>query len=917
VVAMAAGKKVFWHSLDVADALAVLGSGKETGLSDDEAKNRLSTYGPNVITAQKRVSAIRIFLKQFQNLLIGILVIATLISAILSELVDALVILVIVLFATALGFFQEFKAEKALESLKKMLSPTCAVMRSGVRKEIPASELVPGDVLLLESGDRVDVDARLIEAFNLQVDEAPLTGESTPVTKSTEKLERTVGVADQVNMVFTGTTLMQGRGRALVVSTGMRTEFGKIAAEVTTIETEQTPLEKRMDEIGNRLGRIALIIVAIIAIVGLAEEYSRTSTIGLSFVVRIFLFAVALAVAAVPEALPAIVTGSLAIGMRIMAKHSALVRRMPAVETLGSTQIICSDKTGTLTKGEMTVRELFVSGRSYEVTGRGYEPKGEVVLKHADLKPDFDSLKVFAKAIVLCSDAVLTQEDKRWVVKGDTTEGALLTLAGKIGLGQSEVRGSNPRISEISFTSERKRLTTIHIGPDKRTVAYMKGAPEIVLSLCTSIYEDGRTRELTTNDRAQIHRLNEEMALRALRVMAVAERQLPSVPEKFTEETVESDFTFLGLAGMIDPPREEAIEAVRVAKDVGIKSIMITGDHKLTAMAIAKETEIYQEADYVLTGEELDRLGEQEFEDKVEKVSVYARVSPSHKLRIVDAWKKKGMVVAMTGDGVNDAPALKKADIGIAMGITGTDVTKEASDLVLADDNFATIVTAVELGRWIYANIKKYLAYLLQCNFVEIAVLTLVTLLVLPVIGIHGDDVLPLLAVQILYINLATDGLPAIALGFSPPDPDVMRKPPRPRTESVFTREVIRLIVVALVVQTPILTLGFLTGLPEGLVAARSRLFLMFIAFELVIALNCRSLTHTLWEAKPHKWLVIAVVSQALLITILLVVPPARNALSMVPPTSSDLLWMVAGAVAAFASIEALKKFERREQETS
>jgi len=904
--------------MEPAEVLAALRSDPERGLSRDEVISRLELHGPNVIRAEEDISPIRILLKQFSNMLIAILLIATLISAFLGEVFDAVVIVVIVLFAVLLGFLQEFRAERALESLKRMLSPTCNVLRDGVRTEIPAEELVPGDLLLLDAGDRVGADARLIDAFSLQADQAPLTGESVPVLKVTPKLDVHTFVADRLNMVFAGSTITQGRGKAVVVATGMRTEFGKIASEVATVEAEDTPLEKRMAEIGNKLGRIALVLVTMIAAAGLLEEYLRTGTVGLGFVVRIFLFAVALAVAAVPEALPAIVTGTLAIGMRIMAKRNALVRRMPAVETLGSTQIICSDKTGTLTKGEMTVRQVYVSGRVYKVTGSGYEPTGQVLFEDGPVETvGREDLQAFAKAAVLCSDASLHQEDGRWIVRGDTTEGALVTFAEKLGLRQNEVRSANPRMNELPFTSERKRITTIHKDPGGIITAYMKGAPEIVLPLCESILLDGGVVELSEGDRERVLALNEEMAIKALRVMAVARRELGAMPTDLSEEFIESDFTFLGLAGIIDPPRQDAIDAVEASRNVGMRPIMITGDHKLTALAVAKETGIYQDGDLVITGEELDKMDEAEFEKKVDRISVYARVSPGHKLRIIDAWKKRGKVVAMTGDGVNDAPALKKADIGIAMGITGTDVTKEAADLVLADDNFATIVKAIELGRWIYDNIKKYLAYLLQGNFVEIAVLTIISLIILPFMGLHGDDALPLLAVQILYINLATDGLPAIALGFSPPEPDLMRKPPRPKDESVFTYEVTRLIIMALVVQTPLLILGFMDALPTGLVFARSRLFLMFVGIELAIALNCRSLTHSLLEVKPHKWILLAVVWEVLLITVLAFIPPVRSALGMVFPSGNDMFWIVGAAVETAVSIELLKKILNKRLATS
>jgi P-type Ca2+ transporter type 2C len=902
----------FWHALDPAEAISALESNKDSGLTDDQAISKATIYGPNVLETGKRASAIQVFFHQFSNLLIGILLLATVISAALGEIVDALVIFVIVLFAVILGFFQEFRAERALEALKKMLSPTSTVIRGGIRKEIPASQIVPGDLLLLEAGEKVDADARLVESFNLQMNEASLTGESAPVMKVTGKLAEASSVADRLNIAFAGTTVVQGRAKALVIGTGSRTEFGKIATEVAAIETEETPLERRMKEIGEKLGRVALAVVTIVALGGLLEEFVRTGTVGIDFIVRIFLFAVALAVAAIPEALPAIVTGSLAIGMHTMAKRNAIVRKMPAVETLGATQVICTDKTGTLTRGEMTVRQLYLAGRKFEVTGKGYEPIGEIRPSEGSQEPvNADVWTMFANASLLCSDALLIQEGGEWVVKGDTTEGALVALAEKVGVRQNEVRNLHPRMGEISFTSERKRLTTIHVEPNGRVVAYMKGAPDVVLPLCSAISENGKVRELREDGRATVLSVNEEMAQSALRVIAVAEKTLPSIPKDYSEQSIESGFTFLGLAGIIDPPRQEAIEAVRTAKAVGMKPIMITGDHKLTALAIAKETGIYEENDLVLTGNELDALRDEEFEEKVERITVYARVSPGHKLKIVDAWKKKGKVVAMTGDGINDAPALKKADIGIAMGITGTDVAKEAADLVLADDNFATIVKAIELGRWIYENVKKYLAYLLQANFVEIAVITLASLIVLPLTGAHAEGALPLLAVQILYINLATDGLPAIALGLSPPDADLMKRPPRPREESVFTREVVRFIVLALIVQTPILIFGFVTGLPDGLVAARSRLFLMFIGVELAIALNCQSLRNSVLETRPHRWLVIAVLWEVFLIVMLLLFPPARNVLGMVLPTSIDLMWIVGAVLAAGISMELVKKLTK------
>jgi Ca2+-transporting ATPase len=700
-----------------------------------------------------------------------------------------------------------------------------------------------------------------------------------------------------------------GRGKAVVVNTGMRTQFGKIVEAVSSIEIEETPLERRMNEIGKTLGKIVLLLVAAIAVGTLIETYSRGGVIGFDLIASIFIFSVALAVAAVPEALPAIVTGSLAIGTRVMAQSNAIVRNLPAIETLGSTQIICTDKTGTLTKGEMTVREVWAANSRFEVTGTGYEPKGNLTARlGSDESKVRDVLQELAKAVVLCSDAVLHLEGEKWTVIGDVTEGALITFSEKLGVSTDELRRISVRVSELPFSSERKRLTTVHLDNREKVMAYTKGAPEKILGFCQSIQKE-EVVQLTREGKSAILSVSDQMAQSGLRVLAIAERTLDEVPKQYSEEMIETGFTFLGLVGINDPPRPDAIEAVQAARRVGMKPVMITGDHKLTALTIGKETGIYNVGDAAITGEELEKLGEAELEESVERISVYARVSPIHKMRIVNAWQKKGKVVAMTGDGVNDAPALKKADIGIAMGLTGTDVTRDAADLILADDNFATIIKAIELGRWVYYNIKKYLAYVLQTNFVEIAVMTLASLIVLPWRGLFGDKVLPLLAVQVLYINLATDGLPAIALGFSPPDPDLMIRAPRPKNEPVFTREVTRLILMALLVQTPILILGFTFGLNEGLLAARSRLFLMFVAMELAVALNCRSLSYSFLRVRPHKWLLLAVAWECMLIIALQIIPSTRAALGMVQPSRLDLAWIIGAAVVTTTAIELLKEF--------
>ena len=894
-----------WHSKTVEETLKVLKVDKDTGLSEEEAKSRLATYGSNELVAGKKTSALQIFLKQFKNLLLAILLGATVISAALGETVDAIVIGVIVVFVVILGFIQEYRAETTFEALNKMLSPTCTVIRDGKQKEVAVKNIVPGDIVVLEAGDKIPSDSRIIESANLQVNEASLTGESVPVSKTVEAFAEDTLLADRANMVFSGTTITYGRGRAVVTASGMRTEFGKIAKEVTEVIPEETPLERRMSEIGRNLGMLALVIIIVIATVEIGEEYLTIGTIKIDFFFEILLFAISLAVAAVPEALPAIVTGSLAIGMYMMAKRNALIRKMPTVETLGSTQIICSDKTGTLTKGEMTVREVFTSGRTFLVSGAGYEPRGEIVIAGKQIAKDAE-LESLAIASILCNDSKLQMEGERWIVAGDPTEGALVVLAEKMGLSSEKVRAENPRAGEVPFSSERKRMTTVHDGKNSK-IAHMKGAPEVILSLCSFVLENGEARKLGQDDRKRIHAVNDEMASRALRVLAIAERKLENIEAE--AEKLERDFTFLGLVGMIDPPRVEAKDAVQTAIQVGMKPVMITGDHKITAIAIAKEMGIYKEGDLALTGDELSKLSNVEFEKSIEKISTYARVSPSDKLRIVETWKKKGKVVAMTGDGVNDAPALKRSDIGIAMGITGTDVTKEAADMVLADDNFATIIKAVELGRWIYDNIKKYLAYLLQANLVEIVVISLGALVFLRLFGYSGESSLPLLPVHVLYINLATDGLPALALGFSPPDPDLMSRPPRPKNEPVFTKEMQFFLLRATLIMVPILLAGFVSALPIGLEQARTRLFLMFVFVELALALSCRSLKFTVFKARPHKWLVLSVFWETVLVSILLSIPVTREALHVLVPTFDDILWVAGGSLVTFVSVELTKHF--------
>lgn len=898
-----------WESLETDVVLSLLKTNGENGLSTEEARSRLSVYGSNELVGRKRVSPIHILIKQFKNLLLILLLIATFISAFMGELIDAIVIMVIVVFVVVLGFAQEYRAERALEALKRILTPTCTVRRDGAEIQVPVKELVPGDIVVLAAGDKVPADMRLIEATNLQVDEAPLTGESLPVSKTVKPLPRNVARSERINMLFFGTTVIYGKGKGVVTATGMRTEFGKIAEALSQVEEEKTPLERRMDEIGKKLGFIALFLVILILGYETIMSFYLHGALSFEFFFRVLLFAVALAVAAVPEALPAIVAANLAIGMRKMAEKNALIRKMHAIETLGSTQIICTDKTGTLTKGEMTVRQVYFAGKRYEVTGVGYEPSGEILLGGEPISMEERKLLTrLARAVVLCNDARLEYDESgRRVVRGDTTEGSLLVFAEKVDSSLAQLRSVYRRFSEIPFSSERKMMTTVHDFSDTGRIAIAKGAPEIILAHCSQHVKSESIEPLPENERDRILSIAEEMASNGMRVLAVAERTLSPSIDVASEKDVERDFVFLGLVGMMDPPRKDAIDAINVAKRIGIRTIMITGDHKLTAVAVARELGIYADGDMVLTGNELEQLSDEEYEKIVDKVTVYARVSPLHKLRIVEAWKKRDYVVAMTGDGVNDAPALKRADIGIAMGITGTDVAKEASHMILGDDNFATIIKAVEYGRLIYGNIKKYLTFLLQANLVEIAVITLGALVVLPLFGFSGEGAFPLLAVHILYINLATDGLPALALSFSPGDPDLMRLPPRPKNEPVFTKDVKLFLLRALVIETPILLLGFVAALPLGVESARSRMFLMFIAVELVVALSCRSLTFPINKVRPHKLLLLTILWEVMLIVILLQIPTTREALHLVFPSYEDIVWVIGGAVIVLLSMESLK----------
>ncbi len=878
-----------WHTLPVETVLSHLQS-TPTGLSSAEAARRLAQYGPNELQAAHRISPWAILLQQFKNVLIIILLIAVGLSAILGHGIEAIAITVIVLFAVGLGFIQEYRAERAIEALRQMAAPTATVFRDGDDVELPARDLVPGDVILLQAGDRVPADARLMEAINLQVDEAALTGESLPVEKHIAPLaDSRLSVGDRRNMVYAGTVVTYGRGRAVVVATGMQTEFGQIAQMLQTIEIGKTPLQENLDKVGHTLARAALVIVLLIVALGLLRGQP---------LLEMLIFGIALAVAVVPEALPAVVTISLAIGVQRMARRNALVRRLSAVETLGCTSVICSDKTGTLTRDEMTVRRIFAAGRFFEVSGVGYEPQGTFSENGRVIEPTTPILQALLRGAVLASDARLVQTDGRWHIKGDPTEGALVVAAAKAGLFKADLDQQFPRVHEIPFTSETKRMTTLHETGDG-VVAYSKGAPEVILASCAWEWTDEGPVPLDDGRRETILLVAQQMASDALRVLAVAYKRDARL------EDAEREMTFLGLVGMIDAPRPEAKAAIQTCWQAGIKPVMITGDHPVTAQAVARELGLLT-SERVVTGAELDMMGDADLERDVENIAVYARVSPAHKLRVVTALQKKGHVVAMTGDGVNDAPALKQADIGVAMGITGTDVTKEAAAMTLTDDNFASIVAAVEEGRAIFGNIKKYLMYLLSSNIGEISLMAGAALLGLP---------LPLTAVQILYVNLATDGLPALALSVDPPEPDIMRRKPRNPRTGIFTRSVVTLMILGGLWSAIVNLSLFAWALNSGrsIAEAMTMTFVSLVLIQFFKAYNFRSDRHSVLNRPfANKWLNLAILWELLLLSGIVYLPFLHEPFGTFSLPLIDWAIVVGAAFTISPVLELAKWMERR-----
>ncbi|MBD2663333.1 ATPase, P-type (Transporting), HAD superfamily, subfamily IC [Richelia sinica FACHB-800] len=900
-----------WHSLEVDKALDLLDSNAESGLTSQAVEQRFQKYGPNELEEQGGRSAWEILLDQFKNIMLLMLIAVALISGGLDLMAwqagnlkpgevpfkDTIAIMAIVVLNGILGYVQESRAEKALAALKKLSSPLVRVIRNGKMLDVAAKELVPGDIMLLEAGVQIAADGRLIEQSNLQVRESALTGEAEAVNKqSTITLAEDTSLGDRLNLVFQGTEVVQGRGKVIVTNTGMRTELGKIAALLQSVENEPTPLQQRMTQLGNVLVSGSLVLVAIVVIGGIIQAR------GFSNLQDLLEVSLSMAVAVVPEGLPAVITVTLALGTQRMVRHNALIRKLPAVETLGSVTTICSDKTGTLTQNKMVVQSLYTNDQSLRVTGEGYAPVGEFQLSGNKVEvEEYPAIPSLLVACAACNDSVLQKEKGEWVILGDPTEGALVTLAGKAGIEKDQWNSKLPRVSEYPFSSERKRMSVvcrveaIATGEPSMTsvdpaiasfvdsepyLMFTKGSPELILARCTRIQLNNQAVPLTEAQRGQILAENDSMASKGLRVLGFSYKPLMAIPPEGEDEASETELVWLGLVGMLDAPRPEVRDAVQECREAGIRPVMITGDHQLTAKAIAVDLGIAQPDDRVLSGQELQRMNDQELEAQVDLVSIYARVAPEHKLRIVQALQRRGRFVAMTGDGVNDAPALKQADIGIAMGITGTDVSKEASDMVLLDDNFATIVAATKEGRVVYTNIRRFIKYILGSNIGEV-----LTIAAAPILGLGG---VPLTPLQILWMNLVTDGLPALALAVEPPEPDVMKRPPFSPRESIFARGLgsymVRIGIIFAIISIILMEWAYfhakaVTG--EGLDPERwkTMVFTSLCIAQMGHAIAIRSNNQLTIEMNPlsNPYVLGAVIVTTILQLMLVYVPPLRD----------------------------------------
>src|SRR3989344_4184361 len=855
-----------FHALTIDESLKNLNCSKN-GLTTKEVNKRLSIHGENILKEKKKTSKITIFLNQFKNFIVILLIIATIISLILGETLDATVILIVVIFNAIFGFIQEYKAEKAIEELRKLSNPVVIVIRDNKEIKIPSTQLVPGDIILLQTGDKISADSRLIESFSLQTQEASLTGESTPVTKKTDILEENTIVANRKNIVFSGTTIVNGRGKALVYATGMSTQIGKIAKLIDEVIDEPTPLQKKLKKLGEFLGIISLSICSIVFVLLLLTNMS---------IIDSLIIAVSLAVAAIPEGLPAVVTISLALGIQRMVKKNALIRKLPSVETLGCTTLIASDKTGTITKNEMMVEQIYTDKKLISVTGSGYNPFGSFIFNKKHFKSS--SLDLLLKIGILCNDASL-KFDKRYDIFGDPTEGSLIVSASKYGINKAKLDKLYPRIFEIPFDPSRKRMTKIGRTRNSK-IACVKGAPDIIIKFCSYINENGKVRKLTPKDIDSIIAANEEMTNNALRVLGFAYKD-------FKNEYRESDLIFIGLQGMIDPPRSNVKNEIKKCQEASIQVKMITGDHKNTACAIAKQIGMGTK---VITGEELDKIKDKDFDNIIINYDIFARVNPEHKIKIVSAFKNKGHIVAVTGDGVNDATALKKADIGVAMGITGTDVAKESSDMILLDDNFNSVVAAVEEGRGIYDNIQKFVNYLLSSNIAEVLIITIAL-----AIGL----LLPLVAIQLLWLNLVTDGLPALAIGVDPPEEGIMKRKPRNTKQGIITKNLlVTMLSMSLIITTTILLI-FNYYIKNYPIKATTIAFTALVIFELARLLTIRSQYKLKFFS--NIWLFLAIFTSFLL-QIMVVYTPLNKYFDTVPLGSFDWLLILIGSLIIFVT---------------
>jgi len=883
-----------WHNLGADEAIAKLRSSR-SGLSAAEAEDRLRQHGPNELTEKGKRPPILVFLRQFASPLIYILLAAALIEfVVLRKPTDASVILAVVFINAIIGFVQESRAERAMEALKKLAVPYAKVLREGTTGRILSSELVPGDVVALEAGDKIPADARLIEAASLSVDESILTGESVPVDKFTGAMEGEAMVADMGNMVHMGCAVANGRGIAVVTATGMSTEIGKITARMQEVKPPPTPLQRNVARLGRYIGILALGIIGVLIIIGLVREYTF---------IEMFEFAVPAAVSAIPEGLPVMVTVVLAFGMRRMARRHALIRKLTAVETMGAVTVICSDKTGTLTESEMTLRQMYLGGRTIDITGTGYRPEGQFLENGQELSPLEDrDLRLALRVSAQCNDSTLRLEGDRHQLLGDPTEGAFLVAALKAGLDQKTLQKEQPRVAELPFLSEKRYMATLHASPEGKDggkVVYVKGALDRVLAMCGRVLRNGALEELTPDSIAGIESKNLEMATKALRVMALAYTEDISAPEQLSHDHLRGRLILVGLVGMIDPPRQEAKKAVADCKRAGIKVVMITGDQKATAVAIADELSL--PPGEAITGLELEGMSDEELSDRIEKVSVFARVEPLHKLRIVDALKTKGYTVAMTGDGVNDGPALRSADIGIAMGIKGTDVAREASDIVLTDDNFASIVSAVEEGRVIFGNIRRAVFYLLSTNVGELFTWALAIVAGIP---------LPVVAVQILWINLVTDGVCTIPLGLEPKHSNVLEEPPRRAKEGIVYRGMLARIAFVALFMAAGTFLIFRWELPRvGLDEARTMAFSVMVAFQWFNALNARSDQQSVFRLglSSNRLLLGGIGLAVLLQMVVIYAPPFRALFHTVPLSANAWGIIVLVAISVFVAEEVRK----------